>query len=323
MPRSVATQNGGSQTRSLPGKKLKSRDLNGAGPILPIRSPLLRKCYSDAGQAPRHSNHAKRDAPLAKERSSNPAGDRRTADQRQGKGSTDAMCHPIVSDLSRGRNDRILSGLRLRRGMRPGGDVFHLHGRVPGSGAGRRAAGSAGTASAGTIPPPFRGERLIFALSSASKQQDQRLWVGSQECVCAVQPEDYSTKLVPFSERFVASFRHPGERREDGNSVSEGRCPKPKEFASNLVCALRQVSVATPVTEAFVRPGAAIDEFRGKQWNRPARFCRTAQRTAAVGQIATGASRTNTKKSRSRASVIVSVTTLGNVTASLQLIPRG
>ncbi len=92
------------------------------------------------------------------------------------------MCHSVPRELSLVCADRLLSGLRLRGGLRARGHVLHLHGRLPRRGARHIPAGPAAAAALGPQTPQPALAQSIFSLSSASKKQKQNGLPGVQHC---------------------------------------------------------------------------------------------------------------------------------------------
>ncbi len=87
------------------------------------------------------------------------------------------MCNPVSGDIFFRRDDRVLSGVRVRRGMRAGGHVLDLPGRLPCSCAGCRDAHRASEVNAASNPSSFRGKRLIPGGMDASKELNHRFRV--------------------------------------------------------------------------------------------------------------------------------------------------
>ena len=232
------------------------------------------------------------------------------------------MCNPINSDLLFGSDDRVLSGVCLWRGMRTGGNVFHLYGRVPSSGAGCRSARSASEATAGSNSATILGESLIPNGIGASKELNQFSGVQEKKRVHAVPMDDCQMMVgMPNS---VLSRRLCTPQSRGLRSVSKLEVSPERVQTSNLyVAASRAFQTRGTHHHPVARPVAEADSLPGRRISRPQVSSRQLQNSAAAGQISTGGNHMNTQGKRNQTSAIVLVTTPGNVMAFLQLLPRG
>ncbi len=246
------------------------------------------------------------------------------------------MCHPTICDVLRIRRYRVLSGVCVRRGMRAGGDVLDLYGRLPGSGTGYRVAGSAEAPHPVTSKTSICGQELISGRLPASKKHTRASRVHAREFPSVLQsrgdyrPSQCAPKLSRISH--LRNFRRSSVGAEFLGSpsptfwepvvasVCSVRSPKHADEAKQR---RKMLQTVTPSTTVCAESVADADSFHGTRSHRLQVFCRRMQRNAAAGQISTGARRTKIEGTRNQASDMVLVTTQGTVPASLQLIPRG
>ncbi len=238
------------------------------------------------------------------------------------------MCHPVTCDVLHIRRDRVLSGVCIRRGLRSGGDVLDLYGRLSG--------GSEGHGADGSPEAPLRvagktaicGQELISTQVAASKKHTLRFRVYPRELPFAFQPKGDSRHLVTPLKRFGAfplrNFRSQF-LESAGASVSFARSPEYLDSEHQDVAPPAHKAPQTFPPSSMVCTESVADAGSpyGMRSRRPQVFCSRKQRNATAGQISTGASHTNTEGVRSQTSDMVLVTTQGTVLASLQLIPRG
>lgn len=202
------------------------------------------------------------------------------------------MCHPTTGDLLRGRADRLLPGVRVRRGLRSGRHVLDLYGRVQGSRTGCMPACSTRAAEAGTDPRCTRPEALISAEFSTPQQQQPAPRVVTSELAHPVQPES-----VRRIENVMPEM-----------STLVGFC----EGLDRVSPASRQR--ATPV--ALPSPIVVAAQTLRCNTSTFDQVSRRTLRTMADGEpISTGTTVAPSPEGLSKTSVIVLVTTSGNVTA--------
>lgn len=229
------------------------------------------------------------------------------------------MCHPKIGDLPFRRADRVFSGLCLRGGMRAGGNVLDLYGRLPRRRSGYRTPGAAPEAESHALQAGIFPETLISLRNCASKKQSSSLGVEHNKLVDAEQPYgDCRTEDTMF----------------DGPTPSAHRglcrpCPGYALMAARpcaVSAAQRPVSTQKIAQAPDCTPGACVVTIAAPQAARSLHrtHLRRAAHTSAPGETyATGAKRTSTEEGTERGSAIVLVTSQGNVTASHPLTPRG
>ncbi len=181
------------------------------------------------------------------------------------------MCDPTTGDLLRGRADRVLPGLRVWRGLRPGGHVHNLSRRVQGSGSGCSLAHrtQASAADAGTLRT-YRGS-LDGQDFSVFEQQEDVDRVESKRSPQIVTPES-----LPRTENAMTNrISLPSSSLQ---VIAERRSPRRD-------------------------PSAFESDFR-----------RELQHIAGGEHISTGTNPTHAPEGLPRTSVIVLVTSSGNVT---------
>jgi hypothetical protein len=226
------------------------------------------------------------------------------------------MCHPTASDLLLGRGNRLLSGVCLRGRLCFGRDVLDLSGRVPGGRTRRSEAGDPKTTQTGTRSGASCTEKLIPALLGASKQHKASPRVELGTSVHSEQPEGVCrTKAMMRQEQ--TSHPHRGCARHGQYDRSRTSAVIPCALAASK--SFQQTS-ALPAKACVQRVAGAVP-LRRCSSSTPS-FRPHLQTIAGGEQIATGANRIKAKEVRNQ-SAIVLVTALGNVTSSLQLIPRG
>ncbi len=218
------------------------------------------------------------------------------------------MCHPTAGELSGGRADRLLSGLRFRRRMRLGGHVLHLYRWVSARGARRRSPDPA-TAIA-RRPGEACASFLLNATSKMVEQQMRRIGVELSKCTTTgrqrtiwqlenpVQHASFPDGTGPFRSPMIPQLHT--TRAEHG---SRHRGPA----ATRGFGAVRSSRIA-PWRHAGCGPGAA------RAFLHSPSFRRFPQITVDGGVISAGANRTKTRGTEHQTSVIVSVTASGNVT---------
>ena len=233
------------------------------------------------------------------------------------------MRNTTGSELLLRSGDRVLPWVCFWGGMRPGGDVLHLYGWLSGRRAGFGAAGGAETFVAGAIPTAFQQKELIFAGSDASKKLSNSFRVEVKKLAPAMQLKRNCRIVVPMlkSAEVRKSYVTRLERVEPSTPFQ--CCASLSELLCESLKTSESLQTTVPVAAVCARPVADAGSTFGKRPSRPQAFCRQLRTNAVAGHISTGASRTNAGGVGNRASAIVLVTTLGNVTASLQKTPRG
>ncbi len=198
------------------------------------------------------------------------------------------MCHPTTGDLLRGRAYRVLPGLCVRGGLRARRDVFDLYRRVQGGGQGCRAAddSQAFARSARTMGTHPQG--LIREEFRPSEQQQGAGRVESRRSAQSAPPEfPCRTKnLMPFVTPFPVSA---GQYR---------------------AMPLRPRDAGLPSLQAVAEPCSA---HRACSPFEPD-FRRELQSVADDEHTSTGTNCTNAYEEITQTSVIVLVTSSGNVT---------
>ena len=207
------------------------------------------------------------------------------------------MCHPTTGDLLHSRADRILPRVRIRCGLRAGSDVLDLHGRIQSSRAGRLPAPASGTS----------GE----ATGSASEANAE----------------------VVIPEQHAVAEQHCGpvgvESSKPARRVSQATTPRGKKMTqpgSSLTVPVTSVLSSAPCAFKDLLPAEAdlsLTRFdrlaavgvsrRNRSIASPSFRCEL-QKIAGGEQIPTGVNRTVPARSLTQASVIVWVTSSGNVT---------
>lgn len=232
------------------------------------------------------------------------------------------MCHPTSGDLLLRRSYRVFSGFCLRRRMRVSGHVLDLHGRVPGGRAGQHASGSSRTASVGSGTGQVTYKEQFFRRVGASKKHSRSRRVQLSTLAYAEQPKIHCRRFANLATEFPSRrMAGPGQSRIGSAQVTKVCSEATQIPTSSRTYKLSQI--ATPRVAICVRAVADATCVRGNGSLSTPSFRRQLQGNAGAGQIATGANHTGTSTEIVRTSVIVRVTTLGNVLASLQLIPRG
>lgn len=226
----------------------------------------------------------------------------------EGNCEREMMCHPTIGDLLLRSRDRVLPGTCLRPGMRPGRDVFDLHGRVPGGGPGCRIAGHAGA-----LAPPQeevdRSSQELISVQIAGAQQHS------------------GAPRVELNERMRSLFREAQRRTEcmmtkGTSSPVLHRDLSQRARVRAAVRARRELHPAglsaarrrrqPQMTFTFRVAGLDAPRSYGPLFSQNSR--RTSQNNAGGEQISNGVDRCYAEKAVTRASVIVLVTTKGNAT---------
>ena len=231
------------------------------------------------------------------------------------------MSHTKVSDLLGSRDHRVLSGFRLRRGVRPGGHVLDLYRGLPGRRTGCGTDRNTGTFVAGPSESPIRQEKLIFANFDASKKLTVSVRVEVKKHTCVAELKHQCRIVVAMPKQFGDRTLHVVRRER---LLSAERLPaastQPLRGSNGIPESLQTTELLAAVCAP---PVADAGSLLGMRPSHSEAFCRPLRTHAAAGLISTGASHTKTEGAGDRTSAIVLVTTLGTVTASLQMTPRG
>lgn len=218
------------------------------------------------------------------------------------------MCHPTVGDLLHGRADRVFSGVRVRRRMRAGSDVLDLYRRLPGSCA-RRPAGP----SAGSLAESASSDDKAVILDEMNRDSDaigqhcDSNGVGWKKPAHPSAQSHSSRGQNVMRTRFTLSVSPPARRL-----LARGVNRVPLQMRSSPPRPNLPTSATLPTTRS-ANAVAAEPAQHSTSIQSPS-FRRALQMTAGGDTLPTGTYPASTHGSPTEASVIVLVTSSGNVT---------
>ncbi len=214
------------------------------------------------------------------------------------------MCHPTTSDVLFRSGDRVLSGLCLRGGMRAGGDVFDLYGRVPGSRTRRESTRCSGALAQSACQTGNLTETLIFEPRTKFQQQNGPCRVGVRGATAAHSGKVCRESECAMTEGTDFPVRHSATARA-GGSIRVRPCSAGAISRAQGKCPL------LPSDSGFRVDDPDAPSSHGPKFNQS--FRRISQKSAVGGEILTSGNHTETGRQVAGTSRIVLVTSAGNV----------
>lgn len=250
----------------------------------------------------------------------------------------DMMCHPKTSDVSLGRDHRVLPGLRLRHRLRARRHVLHLSGRIQGSGTGRSSALAPAPAAAGARPGFRQAERVSQAglpqqqilparVQSNELAFPQQRQSANQTRIHSQRPDDFfrqrygkvkSTLGQP--QRYVQDQLFFAVRRAQASRALKLAQRSREKVAMPPATTSTSLFAASRVHDGLTSSNSAGDHGLFSRARRLSRTCfhPTCQQVTGGGELTTRFEATQSATGIYQASAIVLVTISGNVPSLLQ-----
>jgi hypothetical protein len=218
------------------------------------------------------------------------------------------MCHPKTGDLLLSRADRILSGIRFRSRMCAGGDVLHLYGRLQGCRAGCGSADSTRSLSAGPIAVAIAQQGVTRRKLHPVQQHQLSIGVDLKKPSITVPAGTvFGMESVMAEPSLLPAAT---EARPHVSRAPEAPCA-PMSSRRELCSA--DADPALPLPQVSETDAAAESALcSGSMFSTKIR--RVSRKIAGGEQIPTGTNCTKTQEGGPKVSVIVLVTSSGNVT---------
>lgn len=211
------------------------------------------------------------------------------------------MCHPKQGDLLPRRGNRVFSRICVWSGMRAGGDVLDLSGRVPGGRPGHHAARRAGAFAKGASD---RYGAQVAALKRVTNPEQQIVPARVQPEMAAVHSAANSDRRAGCSmEKAPTSSLQGSVRRQNTRTA----------VVTSALYASEVSPVVFSLTSLVPSPASTLCVAGGKNKFTES-FRRCLRKSADGDQISTGVSRALPTQGVHQTSVIVLVTPEGNVT---------